>query len=263
MPHHAARALGELSPTRRRRQHPERRHGRRPKRQVSPRRRHTADAAIDQPAGQQRLAVIDAPTKHLQDLVPQRAGRGDQPNPLGQRIHNMSSSTPTPPASARRCSPPRSATTPSSTATASTTPPPPTSSPAPPAPRSKAAGPPRCASGTARSCCSIDELGYLPLPGEAASHLFQVISRRYEHGIDRPDHQPRHRRLGPRSSKTPPSPPPSSTASCTTPPCSRSPATATACAATATPSHALRPALTGRPPGGEFSRSHVGNSRDP
>jgi DNA replication protein DnaC len=28
----------------------------------------------------------------------------------------------------------------------------------------------------------IDELGYLPMPGEAASHLFQVISRRYEHG---------------------------------------------------------------------------------
>lgn len=28
----------------------------------------------------------------------------------------------------------------------------------------------------------IDELGYLPLPGEAAAHLFQVISRRYEHG---------------------------------------------------------------------------------
>jgi DNA replication protein DnaC len=27
-----------------------------------------------------------------------------------------------------------------------------------------------------------DELGYLPMPGEAASHLFQVISRRYEHG---------------------------------------------------------------------------------
>jgi DNA replication protein DnaC len=24
----------------------------------------------------------------------------------------------------------------------------------------------------------IDELGYLPMPGEAASHLFQVISRR-------------------------------------------------------------------------------------
>ncbi len=28
----------------------------------------------------------------------------------------------------------------------------------------------------------IDELGYLPMPGEVASHLFQVISRRYEHG---------------------------------------------------------------------------------
>jgi DNA replication protein DnaC len=28
----------------------------------------------------------------------------------------------------------------------------------------------------------IDELGYLPMPGESASHLFQVISRRYEHG---------------------------------------------------------------------------------
>lgn len=28
----------------------------------------------------------------------------------------------------------------------------------------------------------IDELGYLPMAGEAASHLFQVISRRYQHG---------------------------------------------------------------------------------
>jgi DNA replication protein DnaC len=28
----------------------------------------------------------------------------------------------------------------------------------------------------------VDELGYLPLPGEAASHLFQVVSRRYEQG---------------------------------------------------------------------------------
>lgn len=27
-----------------------------------------------------------------------------------------------------------------------------------------------------------DELGYLPLPAEAASHLFQVVSRRYQHG---------------------------------------------------------------------------------
>ena len=28
----------------------------------------------------------------------------------------------------------------------------------------------------------VDELGYLPMPGEAAAHLFQVISRRYQHG---------------------------------------------------------------------------------
>ena len=28
----------------------------------------------------------------------------------------------------------------------------------------------------------VDELGYLPMPGEAAAHLFQVISRRFEHG---------------------------------------------------------------------------------
>ena len=28
----------------------------------------------------------------------------------------------------------------------------------------------------------IDELGYLPMPDEAASHFFQVVSRRYEHG---------------------------------------------------------------------------------
>jgi DNA replication protein DnaC len=107
-----------------------------------------------------------------------------------------------------------------------------------------------------------DELGYLPMPGEAASHLFQVISRRYEHGsivlttnrgiadwghifedttvaaaiLDRLLHHAtvlsitgdsyrmrRHRDA----------------------------------------INALRPALTGRPQGGEFSSSHVGNSRDP
>ena len=28
----------------------------------------------------------------------------------------------------------------------------------------------------------VDELGYLPMPREAASHLFQVITRRYLHG---------------------------------------------------------------------------------
>ena len=28
----------------------------------------------------------------------------------------------------------------------------------------------------------VDELGYLPMVGEAGSHLFQVITRRYQHG---------------------------------------------------------------------------------
>jgi DNA replication protein DnaC len=27
-----------------------------------------------------------------------------------------------------------------------------------------------------------DELGYPPLPAEAPSHLFQVVSRRFQHG---------------------------------------------------------------------------------
>ena len=42
----------------------------------------------------------------------------------------------------------------------------------------------------------IDELGYLPLPAEAASALFQVISQRYLKTSDRLDQQPRRRILG-------------------------------------------------------------------
>jgi DNA replication protein DnaC len=57
-----------------------------------------------------------------------------------------------PPGVGKPTSPSRSATKPSKRATASSTPPPPTSSRAPTAPRSKGAGRPRCASGTARSC---------------------------------------------------------------------------------------------------------------
>ena len=64
-------------------------------------------------------------------------------------------------------------------ATAATTRPPPTWSRGPRRPRPRAAGRPRCASGPG---LVVDELGYLPLPGEAASHLFQVVSRRYESG---------------------------------------------------------------------------------
>jgi hypothetical protein len=78
----------------------------------------------------------------------------------------------------------------------------------------------------------IDELGYLPMPGEAASHLFRVITRRYEHGsiiLTTNRGSP----TGARSSRTPPSPSRSSTGSYTTPPSYRSTARATACADTA------------------------------
>ncbi len=100
----------------------------------------------------------------------------------------------------------------------------------------------------------IDELGYLPMPGEAASpslpgHLAPLRAR-----LDHPDDQPRHRISGARSSKTAPSPPRSSTASCTTPPSCRSTATATACAATAPASRPSEPASTTPP--------RVGNSHD-
>ena len=78
----------------------------------------------------------------------------------------------------------------------------------------------------------IDELGYLPMPGEAASHLFQVISRRYERGSANPTTD-LDRGAGARSSRTRPSRPRSSTASCTTRPSCKSTGTATACAATA------------------------------
>ena len=42
----------------------------------------------------------------------------------------------------------------------------------------------------------VDELGYLPMPAEDATALFQVISQRYLKRLDHPHHQPRRRRLG-------------------------------------------------------------------
>ena len=99
----------------------------------------------------------------------------------------------------------------------------------------------------------IDELGYLPMPGEAAAHLFQVISRRYEHGSIILTTNRGIASWGEIFDDTP-SPPPSSTASCTTPPSCRSTATATACAATAPASRPSEPASTTPP--------KVGNSHD-
>ncbi len=108
----------------------------------------------------------------------------------------------------------------------------------------------------------VDELGYLPMPGQDASHLFQVISRRYEHGsiilttnrgiadwgqifedttvaaaiLDRLLHH--------------------ATVLSITGDSYRMRAHRDAI-------QALRPALTGHPQGGEFPSSQVGNSRRP
>ena len=60
------------------------------------------DAAVDQPAPQHQLAALGPPAQHLQLDAAQLARRRDQPHPLRQRINNMSSSTPTRPAPARR-----------------------------------------------------------------------------------------------------------------------------------------------------------------
>jgi len=108
----------------------------------------------------------------------------------------------------------------------------------------------------------IDELGYLPMPGQDASLLFQVISRRYEHGsivlttnrgiadwgaifedttvaaaiLDRLLHHATVLSITGDSYRM------------------RRHRDAIA---------SLRPALTGRPQGGEFPSSQVGNSHDP
>ena len=50
--------------------------------------------------------------------------------------------------------------------------------PLPPAPPSKDGGPPRCGSTPGPRLLIIDEVGYLPLPAEAAAALFQVVSQR-------------------------------------------------------------------------------------
>lgn len=80
----------------------------------------------------------------------------------------------------------------------------------------------------------IDELGYLPLPAEAASAWFQVVSQRYSKpGSSSPPTaawEP-----GVKSSATPPWPPPCSIACCTAPWSSTSTASPTACATTTPP----------------------------
>ena len=81
------------------------------------------------------------------------------------------------------------------------------------------------------TCLIIDELGYLPLPAEAAAALFQVITQRYLKTSTVLTTNLGHL-LGRESSTTPPSPSPFSTGSCTDPSSSTSTATPTAYATT-------------------------------
>ncbi|EUA07532.1 istB-like ATP binding family protein [Mycobacterium kansasii 732] len=80
----------------------------------------------------------------------------------------------------------------------------------------------------------IDELGYLPLPAEAASALFQVVSQRY---LKTSIVITTNRGVGAwgRSSATPPWPPQCSTACCTAPWSSTSTASPTASVTTRPP----------------------------
>jgi hypothetical protein len=94
--------LPEQSPRRRRRQHTERAILARAQRQISPTRRDCSDAAVDQPTPQRDLAALGPPPEHIQFDASQLARRGGQPHAFGERINNMSSSTPTRRAPARR-----------------------------------------------------------------------------------------------------------------------------------------------------------------
>ena len=72
----------------------------------------------------------------------------------------------------------------------------------------------------------VDEVGYLPLDRAEANMVFQLVSRRYERGTMIMTSNKSLHRMGPVSSATTSSPPPSSTDSCTT--ATSSPSTAPA-----------------------------------
>ena len=88
-------------------------------RKISPARRDRPRAAIHQPADDRRLTGLRAPPEHVQLNTAKLTGRVNEPHPLRQRIHNMSSATPTRPAPARRTWQSRSGSAPASPATAS------------------------------------------------------------------------------------------------------------------------------------------------
>jgi hypothetical protein len=64
-------------------------------REIRPGRRHCPRRPIHQPADHPRHPVTILPSQHLQHTPTQLARRGDKPNPLRERVHNMSSAIPT------------------------------------------------------------------------------------------------------------------------------------------------------------------------
>ena len=68
---------------------------------VGPARRDRPRAAIHQPTNDRRLTGLGAPPQHLQLNTAKLTGRVNEPHPLRQRVHNMSSATPTRRAPAR------------------------------------------------------------------------------------------------------------------------------------------------------------------
>ena len=87
-----------------------------------------------------------------------------------------------------------------------------------------------------------DELGYLPLPAEAASHFFQVVSRRYHHGSIILTTNRGIAQWGEIFDDPTVAPPPSSTGSSTAASSSRATAPPTGCAATKNDSTPSAPA---------------------
>jgi hypothetical protein len=85
---------------------------RHPPRQIRPPRRNLPRAAIQQPAQQHRLArrVVRRPAQHIKHDIPKLTRSHDQPHPLRQKLHNMSSATTTRAVPARATSSRRSAT---------------------------------------------------------------------------------------------------------------------------------------------------------
>ncbi|HZD72046.1 MAG TPA: hypothetical protein VFA45_24970, partial [Actinomycetes bacterium] len=90
----ARKTLAEQPPGRGRGDHPERSLGRSEAREIGPAGRYRPRAAVDEPAVEADLAVLGPPAQDLELDAAKLARRRDQPDPLRQRVHNVSSSMP-------------------------------------------------------------------------------------------------------------------------------------------------------------------------